>query len=54
LAELTLLEVELDVYGVSGDLCVVEIAGLRASPSAIDELNGGRGVEEALPRQAEA
>jgi hypothetical protein len=37
---LTLPEVELDVYGVSGDLCVVGIARLRASPSAIDELNG--------------
>ena len=36
---LTLPEVEVNLYGVSGDLCVVGEAKIRASSNVIDELN---------------
>ena len=36
---LTLSEVEVNLYGVSGDLCVVGEAKIRASSNIIDELN---------------
>jgi len=36
---LTLPEVEVNLYGASGDLCVIGEAKIRASSNAIDELN---------------
>jgi len=38
-SSLVLPEVEVNLYGVSGDLCVVGEAKVRASSNAIDELN---------------
>jgi hypothetical protein len=36
---LILPEVEVDMYGATGDLCVVGEARVRASSRALDELN---------------
>lgn len=38
-SSLVLPEVEVNLYGVSGDLCIVGEAKVRASSNAIDELN---------------